>query len=173
VGEIRAEVEVDEAARLLARLVDSIDRETDAAVDEIGDDSEVIYAAHALKKTGRLARGIKARRAGRLVLVEAHAKNPKDGFDYVAVTRFGHLKAIIRPRWDRAQASVVATRGKRRQRRGAALRLAVGGNVFYRASVRGFRPHGDWAEAAFPEVERNAARVTDRLGARLFARFGT
>lgn len=171
-GEIHGHISTSRLVRELTDMVHSMDAEMRQAVDDLGDDSEVIYAGVALKKTGRMARGIKAHRAGDTVLVEAHVKNPKDGYDYVGVTRFGHRKAWITPKWNRAIASVVSTGRKRRQRAGAALRLNIGGTVLFRRRVPGFNPHGDWAERGWPRVERAADRASEQLGRRLIARFG-
>jgi hypothetical protein len=146
-----------------------LDRRLREAMREVGDDSEVIFQAHALHHTGRMGRGIKSDVVGRNVEVTVTARDPISGYDYVGVTRFGHRKAFIEPRPDRAQASVVSTGGRRGTvRKGnAALRFVIGGRVIYRRRVRGFHPSEDWAERAMPEVNANAERVMKTLGQRI------
>ena len=141
--------DVDDLLVKLHRTVAGMRSDMREATDELGDDAEIIYAGHALKDTGRMARGIKAHRAGNVVLVNAVAKNPETGFDYVAVTRFGHRLELIFPRKARA------------------LWTPYG----YFAYVRGFRPTGDWAARAWPQVKAAAEKVADKLGYKVIARF--
>lgn len=124
---------------------------------EVGEDAELIFAAHALKgETGRLSRGIRAIAAGDAIIVRADAKNPTSGYDYVGVTRFGHRAKWIYPRSDRRPASAVATHSLRRRDQRAALAIHIGGRVIFRSRVRGFRPRSDWAADAIPEVVEEA-----------------
>lgn len=172
--------EVEDVNSLLRKVLDartSMDRDLRRAVDELGDDAELIYASHALKNTGRMARGIRARRAGNLVLVEVHARNPQSGYDYVGVTRFGHKVARIYPRHAPkaekffpkvAKAFPLPGIGFRRSIKGfAALKTPLG---FFR-SVRGFHPASDWADRAWPQVVQVAHEKADALGLELVARF--
>lgn len=139
------------------------------AMEGVGEDAEIIFAAHALHKTGRMARGVKSRTVGGEVLVTVEAKNPLSGFDYVAVTRFGHRKARIEPT-ARNRATVVATGRARKRGREAMLRFVIGGRVMYRRSVRGFHPATDWAATAMPEVNQAAERSLGTLGRKIVLR---
>lgn len=146
---------------------EELDRILQEELRHLGDDAELVFAAHARKRTGRMARNIKAHANGRTIEVTVFAADPKTGFDYVAVTRFGHKVARIYPR-TRARATVVATGRARGRGRSAALRfVAPDGRVLYRKSVKGFRPTYDWAERAFPEVQRSADRAMQRIGRRI------
>ena len=153
-------------ARNLSRAAAQIRHELDRSMRELGDTAELIYAAHALRRTGRMARNIVARGLGGGVLVTVQAKNPLTGFDYVAVTRFGHrVRRIVPTR--RFAASTTATGAARATGRRAALRLTIGGKVLYRRSVKGFHPASDWAERALPQIEGQAQIVANRLGRRI------
>ena len=133
---------------------------------EIAEDAEIIYAAHALKRTGRMARGIHAHVGGfggKSVFVSISAK-ASDGFDYVGVTRFGHRGMIV-PRADRGPASVVPTKRDRQVGHLAALRFMYKGRVTYARSTKGFHPTTDWVDKATPEIQASA-RATMRALAR-------
>ncbi len=171
-AEFKAEVDTDgleeKFAREAARLRDNL-RETLRA---IGDDAELVFAAHALRKTGRMARGVRAQSAGDTVLVTVHAENPETGFDYVAVTRFGHRKRVIKPRHAPRPGRYLAPIpgvGPRWVNKRAALRTPFG----FRASVRGFKPSGDWALRALPQVRRSADREMKLLGQQIVVRLGS
>lgn len=141
-----------EAAQRFERAADRLRHDVERAVSEVAQDSELIFAGHALRKSGRMARGIAATSAGTTALVHAHAQNPETGFDYVGVTRFGHRARIIRP-----------VRAK-------ALRIPVAGGFIFRKSVRGFHPKEDWAARASPEVERGAQDAVRRIGREISVR---
>src|SRR4051794_9873618 len=79
-------------ARSVGRMIDSAE-----SARNVGDDAELIYQEAAPHRSGRLARGIRAISVGDEVVVSAVAVDPKTGFDYVAVSRFGHRKNVIRP----------------------------------------------------------------------------
>ncbi len=135
----RATIDAQTLVRQLDLAARNLRRDVHDAVVDVASSAEEIYAVHALRDTGRLARGIRARVTGPAAAqVTAHARNPESGFDYVAVTRFGHRLRIIRPR------------------RARALRLPWG----WRAWARGFKPRGDWADRALPQIKTVAeARV--------------
>lgn len=137
---------------------------TDKAMRQIGEDAEIIFAAHALKKTGKMARNVKSNKAGDEVLVTVEARNPRDGFDYVGVTRFGHKQAFIRPDPRRAAASVISTMGARQTGDRARLRFAYQGRIVYAKRTRAFHPPSDWAQRAIPEVAASARMTLSRLG---------
>lgn len=145
VGGLRVS-DLDEAARIVAR-------ETRNAVEDLGEDSELVFAAHALRKSGRMARSIAATGltgdGNPSLVVTAEAKNPETGFDYVGVTRFGHRVSRIYPKQAKA------------------LRTPWGP----RMSVRGFRPATDWRDDALPAVREltrlAGARISRRLEARV------
>lgn len=146
--EIRPElVGGDGLARRFETASWRLGRETADAVHDLGQDSELILAAHALHRSGRMARNITAKGYGLNVMVTVEARDPETGFDYVAVTRFGHRVARIYP--TRAQA----------------LRTPWGP----RASVSGFHPATDWRDDALPAIEAQAEVVVGRLGQRIEA----
>lgn len=128
-----------------------------AELDGIGVDAELVFQSVAPKKTGRLGRGITSQRVGDEVHVTAHAQNPKTGYDYVGVTRFGHRKSRIYPR------RVWAHSGPPRA---AALKTPFG----YFTSVRGFKPRGDWAAKGVSPTQKIADARLKRFGGQLTAR---
>lgn len=132
----------------------------------LGEDAELIFQAHARHRTGRMARNIKSDVVGRTVVVSVEARNPQTGFDYVAVTRFGHRVARIYPQV-RSRATVLATGNRRKHGKKAMLRFVIGGRVFYRHSVKGFKPEYDWADRAMPEVNQAAERAMAALGRKI------
>ena len=136
----------------LLRAARQLDREVAEEVQDLGDRAELIYAAHALRDTGRMARGIRAVGQGDEVVVRADARDPRSGFDYVGVTRFGHRVRVIRPN---------------PPRRALAFTPKGGGGTVFRRSVRGFRPAGDWADRAYPQVRAEGERAAARLGRRI------
>lgn len=145
------------------------------AAYEVGDAAEQAMREAALKgETLALERSVRQVRSGRggrvTVSVVAGARNPKTGFDYTAVTRFGH-RGRIYPRSDRAPASVVATRRARATGAAAALRFTIGGRVVYARSTRGFHPASDWSDRGVPPTLAAMATATQRLGAALAARW--
>lgn len=144
------------SANRFIRLQGFMTRELRRAIDETADDAIIIYQAHAPRRSGRLARGV-ARRSlvGGGEEIGARAIDPDSGFDYVAVSRFGHIKARIVPtrgRWLKLKM------GMRRNQR------------VFRKSVRGFHPTSDWVDdarvAVETEAERNMARFNSRLQVR-------
>lgn len=157
----------------LIRWLFPSDADLDRALNEtmrgVGEDAELIFQAHALYQSGRMARGIKSEVQPNQVVVTAVARDPQTGYDYVGVTRFGHRKAYIEPRADRARATVMLT-GSRRgtvRRGNASLRFVIGGRVLYRRRVRGFHPAVDWAETAMPQVNQAAEHAMKTLGHRI------
>jgi hypothetical protein len=138
--------------RRFTAAIQIVDDELRNALKELGDTAELIFASYALHRTGRMARGIVSRAFGDRVIVEAHARNPETGYDYVGVTRFGHKVSIIRPK------------------RAKALRIPLAGGTIFRKFSRGFHPATDWAEDALPEIETEAEAVAFRLGKTLEAR---
>lgn len=150
----------------------AIPDELDRFVRGVADDSELIFRAFAPRESGRLHRGIRAIVQGNVALVQAHARNPRTGYDYVRVTRIGHFTARITPRADRRPASVVETQNPRQRGGQAALRFTAGGQVLYRRSVRGFKPASDWASDAMPQIQMVASDAAEDAGRRIVTRFG-
>lgn len=153
-GEVRFRFEG--AGRVAVQLFDvagSVGPEARQAVRESGEESVFIFRTKAQRRTGRLHRGIRSRMGGDTATVSATARSAR-GFDYVAVTRFGHRVRVIRPVHAKA------------------LRFRVGNRILFRHSVRGYRPHGDWRDKAMPAVDRTARSALDRAGARIIARVG-
>lgn len=175
-GKLRARGEdPDGVGRSLQQMVLQMERDMDEEIREIGDEAELLYAAAALKSTGRMARNVKAHHlGGSVVHVDVHARDPKTGYDYVGVTRFGHTVARITPSEARRPASVISTRRRRARVHyltgpRPALRLPSGE---FRYSVRGFHPSGDWALKAWPAVKAAGEAHAHKLGAKILARFG-
>ena len=166
--DLHAQLEADPATIVLGRMRARLGPQLDRELDALGEDAEMIFAAFAPSKSGRLARGIVATRAGRMVVVRSTARDPSSGYEYTGVTRFGHRAAYIYPK-ARRSASVVATRGERARGRRAALRFTLGGRVVYASRVRGYRPASDWATDALPAVEQAADAAAGRLGRRVNA----
>lgn len=146
-------------ARNVNKLIDEAALQSLAAV---GADAELIYQAHAPRRSGRLARGIRAVPvAVDQVAVSAVAIDPKTQFDYVAVTRFGHQKRVIVPvgkggRARKSRSVVRSATGQFTKRSGGRLVFTSRGRLWRLASVKGFRPKSDWVENAYPEIAQIA-----------------
>lgn len=173
-AKVRARADDRGLAERISRELAEFTHSSTKLREDLAADAEIILQAHAPKgKTLRLARGIRARTVGDTTIIEAEAKNPETGFDYVGVTRFGHRVARIFPgRVARSIGSTVkftasGTVRKRPVRGARALKTPWGP----RASVRGFKPLGDWASGAREEVillsemklKEFAEDVADRL----------
>lgn len=144
------------AGRVAVQLFDvaaAVESEGREAVRESADESVFIFRTKAQRDTGRLHRGIRAAMAGDTATVTARARSGA-GFDYVAVTRFGHRVRFIFPR------------------RAKALRFRVGRRVLFRTRVRGYRPGSDWRDRALPAVERTVEAASVRAAGRIVARVG-
>ncbi len=166
---LRAKVNTKGAERRFEQTARDLQSELNEIVKEVGEDAELIFAAHALRDTGRMSRGVRSTPQGSTALVQVHAEDPKTGFDYVAVTRFGHRVDRIHPKHaprDGRYLAPIPGVGPRWVRKRAALRTPFG----YRASVRGFKPKGDWADRARPQIEQNASQMLTRFGGRVTAR---
>jgi len=139
----------------------------------VGSDAELIYQEHAPRRTGRLARGIKARAVGDQVVVSAVAVDPKTQFDYVDVTRFGHRKAIIVPVTKRGRPrktlTIARVAGQFVSRSGGRLVFTSRGRLWRLFSVRGFRPTGDWTDRATPEIQIAADTEMAKTGNQITA----
>lgn len=140
------------------------------AVRAVGGVAESQYRQRAPSRSGLLKSSIARVEIGRAsrttVVVGANARDPQTGFDYVPVTRFGHRVARIYPRVDRAAATVVSTRQPRLMNGRGFLRFSVGGEVFFRRSVRGYHPAVDWATLADPVIDAALAIQGARIPAR-------
>ncbi len=148
----------------------------DETLLEVAKDSEIIFAAHALHATGRMARNIRSDKIGQDIIVHVEARDPVSGFDYVRITRFGHRVLRIFPKRILAatrEAVVLATGRTRGRGRQAALRFIIGGRVMYRHSVKGFHPATDWADNAMPQIRRRAEQRVKGLGRRIEVEWST
>lgn len=173
----RGRVEARDAATAFVREAGRIQRDLHKAVRDTADDAELIFASHAPRRSGELARGMRARVAGSLALVEAHAESD-DGYDYVGVTRFGHRARVIRPKRRPVVKHLYPTKAK-------AFPLPFGFRAWirdfralstpfgFRRRVRGYRPRSDWATRASVRVQlhqaarRNLAQVGRGVTVRL------
>jgi len=133
-----------------------VQRQINRTMRMLAADLEPIYATYAPVDTRELKRSIDTRvsfRAAR-VRVTVTAGGMRDGFNYLAVTRIGHVRAIIRPR--RKKAMKVYVHG----------RFA---SPILRSQVRGYHPRRDWVEVAtrhashiYEGHERRLGRAIDR-----------
>lgn len=156
-GSAKFTAELEGGPQAILRLVNVgqvMEREHQRTVREVGEDAELIFAAHALRDTGRLARGIRSRAAGKNALVTAHAREPKSGYDYVGVTRFGHRASVIHGR------PILGGRN---------ARFTTKYRGFIARRVKGFKPSEDWAERAHPEIRVAANAAMRELGRRIEA----
>lgn len=162
-GKVRAQFDDKGFAAAFLREAARVREELRGAVSDVAGDAELIYAAHALFKTGRMSRGVKAVVAGDTALVRVDAVDPRTGFDYVAVTRFGHRVRRIVPKHepkDERYLAPIPNVGPRWVNKRAALSTPFG----FRASVRGFHPTQDWAAGAMPDVQKAADQRMAELG---------
>lgn len=158
---VRARIDVGDSPVQFLRRAEQLRHDTEAAVRDLGERAELIYAAHAPHATGRLARGISSQAQGLSAVVRADARNPQSGYDYVGVTRFGHRQARLYAK--HAPATVLAT-GKARV---GVLRFTIGGRVFYRRSVKAYHPLQDWSQRAMPQIRAQADRTMAELGRKI------
>jgi hypothetical protein len=173
---VSAEVDDRKILQRIGRELAVWDHENRQVLSAIGQDAELIFAAHAPKgESGRLARGIKARNRGTSIFIEARAIDPKTGFDYVRVSRFGHRVRRIFPgghaRSIFSEARFTKTGSVRSRAVGGARALATPWGP--RAWVRGFHPARDWAEPAYKEVQKVAGEHMDDFGKKITRRLGT
>lgn len=132
----------------------SIDELTAKTYQRFGREATAIFRDSAPKRTGKMARSIRATTSGGVLSIRIGAKS-QTGYPYPAVTRFGHRKDLIEPRTDRN-----------------VLRLQLpGGMVLYRNRVRGFKPAGDWAEQARADLRSALRREMVTLGRDAVRRF--
>ena len=111
-----------------------------------------ILRAEAPRETGRLASSIQGTIFFRGGVVRVTFRVPptrRGAFDYVPVTRFGHLTARIYP--VRKKALTVPGRGR-------------AGRTVLRSSVAGYRPSRDWVDEAAQKAEPVIAREVRQLG---------
>ena len=165
-------------AKRAREIVRMIDRDMAESARNVGDDAELIYQAAAPVRTGRLKAGIRAVSVGDEVVVTARAVDPDTGFDYVAVSRFGHRKRLIVPvaKGGNARKSRTVKRGAsgRFITRGLGyLRFASRGRTWVLPSVRGFRPRGDWVDRAWPSVKSAADSELEQTGNKIEVRWTT
>lgn len=161
--------------RRMHRLLDEqITELKDLAVD-------LLQEAAPEGSTKRLKRGIRARKQirGRPGFdITIHARDPQSGYDYAAVTRFGHIKTKIRS----TRGTVVSKSGKptparlrvtwnhpRNINRGRAGAQTILSSYFTEVSGvgHGRNPIRDWAFDALDEVQASADYVANRLSSRL------
>lgn len=178
---------IDSAAaegRFLA-FIPTVDNALRDATHRVAYDMAQLFASVAPKgASGRLGRGIRVLSAqGRLAsgrfatgtqfAITASATDSR-GYDYVGVSRFGHLKSVIVPREDRAPASVVATRRPRATEQGrAALRIPLrsGPGGIFRHSVRGLEKSHDWVQDGVQLARAEVAAVSRDLAHQLEVKF--
>jgi len=134
-----------EADRVLARDFDRAQRrlqdELNRTMRRIGEEVEPIYRAYAPVDQGNLAGSIESVfsfRAARIRLTVT-AEGFAGGFNYLRITREGHVTPFVRPR------------------RRFAMKVYINGRgtvPILRRSVRGYRPKTDWVEDATKLADR-------------------
>jgi len=137
------------------RTKGKLSSELEQSVSDIGQAMKRVYRFWTPKQSGRMQKGIGVRKAGRAVVeITVSAVDPDTGFNYVAVSRFGHRVTTIQP----VTANI--------------LKLNLyGGFWTFAPEVKGYRPKYDWVEEAFysaQEVaETHAHKLSQRLDLRL------
>lgn len=169
-GQVVASIQTRGSGRRFMIVAEELDRDAQDAIEGLGTDAELIFASHAPTRTGRLGRGIQSVLVGAMVIVRSTARNPKTGYNYTGVTRFGHRTMWIEPRHSprnrEKYLAPIPGVGPRWVYRQPAL--SVGGRFF--ARVRGYKPSHDWAEEAIPEVHRETTATATRLGREIVAK---
>lgn len=162
---------VDSAAQ--ARRARDIERilneELPKFARNVGTDATLILETYAPIRSGRLKHGIRATPIGPQVVVSATAVDPRSGYDYVAVTRFGHRKRFIVPvtKSGKARKSRTVKRnvaGQFTARGEASLMFTSRDRIWMLPRVRGFRPRGDWVDRAWPEIKDAADGEMQKMG---------
>jgi hypothetical protein len=178
-----ATVKTAEAQGRLVAFINTVNTELSNAVEDLANQMALIFSSVAPKgRTGRLGRNIRVSSAqgrqsggrfgtGRQFAIIASAKD-SHGFDYVGVSRFGHLKPEIVPDPRRGIASVVSTRRLRAPHNGhlPALRIPLrtgGEGAIYRHSVRGLQKDHDWVSDGVDLAQREADATARRLATKL------
>lgn len=119
-------------------------------ITKVGREAVYDFRLAAPVRSERLRNGIRARRVEDYGLdITIHAKDPESGYDYAAVTRFGHRKKRIWP-----------TSAK-------TLKVNFVSGPRYCGSVRGFTPAGDWVDKALPIVQDEAEKAMHFLSSQL------
>lgn len=163
---MQAKLDDRNVLKRIGRELARYDERVSNLLDDVSDDAVKIFQFHALHESGRLRRGIRALKNGGRLEIVAEAVDPDSGFDYVRVTRFGHVVPVIYPgrkaRSIYSEAQYTRAGGFRvRPLKGAkALKTKYG----FKAKVRGFRPTGDWAEPAYDEVRILADDLLQEMG---------
>lgn len=163
------------AAREIANMLN-----LERSARDVAKDAELIYAANAPHRSGRLSRGIRAvATGGGDVAVTATAVDPDTGFDYVRVSRFGHRKALIFPVTKRGQRRQSRTKvrdpktGRFTSRGRSALVFNSRGKTWKLPYVKGFRPKGDWVARSQPEITAAAETEMEATGNKIAARWAS
>ena len=147
-GKFITKVEWERFADTIVQTQEEIYEELRDQIRDFGDDAVDIYRSYAPTQSGRLHAGISATDLGDFdVVVEVEAIDPKTGFDYAPVTRFGHETDPIVP-----------VNG------GKALKTKIPkppGPFF--ASVRGVSVSHDWADDARASLDNMLENAESEL----------
>ncbi|WP_297776463.1 hypothetical protein [Mycobacterium sp.] len=133
----------------------------DATIREVrrlGRVLEDTYREHAPEDSGRVRGSIRAAPffndpSQPRTSIYAYARDPKNGYDYLPVTRFGHRVLAIVPKVKRAL--TVHADGRD---------LAGDGPYFLAPVVSGYHPFTDWVDDAEQQAVAETADSTRRLG---------
>lgn len=163
---MRAKLEDRGILRAIGRELARYDSRVSHLLAEMSDELEDVFRFHAPEKSGRLRRGIHAIKVGDRLEVRAEAKDPESGYDYVWVSRFGHVTPriyagrIARSKFSEAQYTKAGGFRSRPLRGARALNTQYG----FFTSVRGFQPTRDWAEPAYNEAQVIANDLLEEMG---------
>jgi len=145
---ITVSAEGDEVGREISEDLDTALRRAQDRMDDhmrrLDAELVPIYERFAPVDTGRLRRGIESSMffRGRLVRITVSAVAEREGFDYLPVTRFGHVQRVLRPK----KGKFLKAHIHGRQKTPVLLK-----------TVRGYRPPYDWVELATVAAEGLAA----------------
>lgn len=160
---MRIRAKVTNAAKV-GRAFSDAAREVAAGKDEllreVGQEGQQLLRNASPSSPGHpLWEGIKFRRGGDVINFTVHARDPESGYDYAAVTRFGHRVSIIEP--VNAKALIIGGAGVEFDPK------AKGNDRPFRAWVSGSDPGFDWLEFGWEDVVAEAEDKLVNLGQRI------
>lgn len=153
-AKIHAEVErAGVVGAAFGRARGQLDSELENSISETAAAIKRTYRFWAPKREGTLQRGIGVRKSGRARVDIVVSATSESGYNYVAVTRFGHRVSVIEPKQN------------------LVLRLNLGHGFWaFAPRVKGYHPEFDWAEEAFFTAQAIAEQHAHALSTRLQVR---
>jgi hypothetical protein len=158
VAKAKLHIDVERAAAVGAqfgRMKGQLDKEMEQSISETAEALKRVYRFWAPKRSGRLQKGIRAFKSGKAQIdMVVTGVTSESGYNYVAVTRFGHRAATILPK------------------NNLVLKLDLGHGFWtFAPQVKGYNPEFDWVEEAFftaqAVAEHHAKALSTRLQLRL------